>query len=289
MKLGCDTVMFNQLDLYGALQHIAWAGYDGAEICSQDLVCQHIELNTNKSYIYEIKHIAKTHGLELFAILAGWGPGFGDLPDEDKIKLLTKVFDVAVKLNIPVVATRTYGKSDDKEATKQQFKYVKKLSERAESRGITLAVKPHINTSVYNIATTMQMLDEIDSLALGVSFDLLQVYKSGDDLSKFILKFGKRIVHTNFQDALKALQFGYLNPEGDRETGLDQIPGRSDIDFPQILRCLKKTGYDKAIIVQVTCNLPLPIPGQIPYPLSRQMGIAAEARGYLHRCLQELK
>ena len=32
MKLGCNTVMFNQLDLYGALQHIAWAGYVGAEI-----------------------------------------------------------------------------------------------------------------------------------------------------------------------------------------------------------------------------------------------------------------
>jgi len=29
MKLGCSTVLFNQLDLYGALQHIAWAGYEG--------------------------------------------------------------------------------------------------------------------------------------------------------------------------------------------------------------------------------------------------------------------
>jgi len=32
MKLGCSTVLFNQLDLYGALQHIAWAGYEGAEL-----------------------------------------------------------------------------------------------------------------------------------------------------------------------------------------------------------------------------------------------------------------
>ena len=32
MKLGCSTVLFNQLDLYGALQHISWAGYDGAEL-----------------------------------------------------------------------------------------------------------------------------------------------------------------------------------------------------------------------------------------------------------------
>jgi hypothetical protein len=39
-------------------------------------------------------------------------------------------------------------------------------------------------------------------------------------------------------------------------------------------------GYDKVIIFDVS--------GAMTYPLSRQMGIAAEARGYLNRCLQEL-
>ena len=32
MKLGCSSVLFNQVDLYGALQHISWAGYEGAEL-----------------------------------------------------------------------------------------------------------------------------------------------------------------------------------------------------------------------------------------------------------------
>ena len=284
MKLGCSTMLFNTLDLYGALQHISWAGYEGAQILFQEIICHHLELNTNKSYIDEVKYTAKKHNLELFAIHAGWGPGFADRPDEDKIELVTKVFDVALKLSIPLVTIRTYGKSDDKEATKQQFKYVRKLCEQAESRGITLAVKAHIGASVYNIATVMQMLDDIDSPALGVNLDSLQLFKVGEDPSDAVLKFGKRIVHVNFADNLKAYQF-----QGGRETGEELIPGRSDIDFPKILRCLKDVGYDKAIVVHVTYALPYPIPGQIPYPLSRQMGIAAEARGYLNRCLQELK
>ena len=282
MKLGCVTSMFNQLDLYGALQHISWAGYDGADLTFQELLCQHIELNTNKSYIDEVKYTAKKHKLELFAINV-WGSAFEDRSDEDKIKVLTKMYNVAVKLNIPLVAIRTFGKSDDKEATKQQFKYLRKLIEQAESCGITLAVKPHINSSVYNIATTIQMLDEIDSPALGVNLDAFQLYKVGEDPAEAVLKFGKKIVHVHLCDALKALQFGPPEP------GYDQIPGRSDIDFPKILRCLKSVGYDKTVNVHVTYAMPLPIPGQIPYPLSRQMGIAAEARGYLHRCLQELK
>jgi sugar phosphate isomerase/epimerase len=281
MKLGCSSVLFNQLDLYGALQHIAWSGYEGADL-SDIKPARHVNFDKRKSYIDEVKYIAKKHKLELFAIHAGWGPGFENLFDEDRIRLLTKVFDVAFKLNIPLVAIRTYGKSDDKEETKQQFKYIKKLCKRAESRGITLAVKAHIGASVYNIATTMQMLDEIDSPALGVNLAAFQLYKVGEDPAEAVLRFGKKIVHVHFSDALKALQFG------PPELGYDQIPGRADIDFPKIIRHLKDVGYDGAIDVHVTCNLPLPIPGQIPYPLSRSMGMAAEARGYLNRCLQEL-
>jgi sugar phosphate isomerase/epimerase len=238
MKLGCNTSMFNQLDLYGALQHIAWAGYEGAEICYQPIVYQHLELNTNKSYIDEVKFMAKKHNLELFGIHTGWGPGFSDLPDDDKIKMLTKVFDVAVKLNTPLVMVRTFGKSEDKEETKIQFKYVKKLCEIAESKGVTLAVKAHIGASVYNIATTLQMLDAIHSPALGINLDIFQIYKIGEDPAEAVLKFGKRIVHTHFTDAQKALVLGPPEP------GYEQIPGRNDMDFIKILKRLKSVGYD---------------------------------------------
>ena len=86
MKLGCSSVLFNQLDLYGALQHIAWAGYEGAELAILGNHCRHIELNTEKSYIDEIKATAKKHGLELFAIHAD----VGGLPGEHRVKSLSK-------------------------------------------------------------------------------------------------------------------------------------------------------------------------------------------------------
>ena len=60
-----------------------------------------------------------------------------------------------------------------------------------------------------------------------------------------------------------------------------QIPGRGGVDFPKILRLLKDVGYKKAVDLMMT--------GAFTYPLSRQMGIAGEARGYLNRCFQELK
>ena len=55
------------------------------------------------------------------------------------------------------------------------------------------------------------------------------------------------------------------------------LPG----EIETIGEALKKTGYNKVLDLEVI--------GAFDYPLSRQMGIAAEARGYLHRCLQEMK
>ena len=59
-----------------------------------------------------------------------------------------------------------------------------------------------------------------------------------------------------------------------------QIPGRGALDLPAILKALKGTGYAGPVNLEVI--------GAKDYPLSRAMGIAAESRGYLHRCWQEI-
>ena len=269
MKLGFSTLMYGGLDLYGACQHVSWAGYDGVELACLETHARHIELNTNKSYIDEIKATVKKHGLELLSIHTV----ARDQSDEDKLKYMTKMFEVAQKVGSPVVTIRSEGKSDDKEATQQEFKLFKKLSERAESRGVTLAIKPHVESSVYNIATVMQMLDAVPSPGLGVNLDIMHLYLAGDDPSEGVRKFGKRIVHAHFRDCPHR-DLSKFTPES-------IIPGRGVMDIPKILKSLKNIGYDKAIDVDVTWAT--------TYPLSRQMGLCAEARGYLHRCLQELK
>jgi sugar phosphate isomerase/epimerase len=269
MKLGCSTVLFNQLDLYGALQHIAWAGYNGAELALLGNWARHIELNTNQSYINEVKSTARKQGLELFAIHTD----VGSQPGEDKLRTMTKMLDVCLKLGIQILTMHPGGKSGDEESTQREFECTRKLSKEAEKRGITLAIKAHEGASVYNTATLTQILDEIDSPALGVTFDPTHFYRAGEDPSKVVLRIGEKIVHAHFRD--------YLSPKQSLVTPEKQIPGRGTCDFPQILTSLKDVGYNKAIDTLVI--------GAFTYPLSKQMGIAAEARGYLNRCLQELK
>jgi len=262
MKLGCNSVLFNQLDLYGALQHISWAGYDGAELAFLRNMAQHIEANTDESYIDEVKSTARKHGLELFAIEAA------GTKDE-----MAKIFEVASKLGIPVIAIGSGGKSGDSEQTEQAFKNIRELAELAESWEITLAVKPHVGASVYNTETALQLLNKIGSSSVGINFDPSHLYRAGDDVPGAALRLGDRIVHSHFRDCPHRAQSPGL-PE-------QQIPGRGKIDIIATLRALKEVGYDRALDLEVI--------GAFTYPLSKQMGIASETRGYLHRCLQELK
>jgi sugar phosphate isomerase/epimerase len=271
MKLGCSTVLFNQLDLYGALQHIAWAGYEGAELACLGNYARHIELNTSKSYIDEVKSTAGKHHLGLYAIHAGFGGRTG----EDSMTSMKKLFEIASKLSIPVVTTRCSGKSGDKETTQQEFKHIKKLSEAAENWGIILAIKPHVGAAVYNTASMLQMLDEVDSPGLGVNLDTLHIFRASEDAAVTVRKLGKKIVHVHvreYPDVADRLNYEALAEE--------EIIGRGGVDFPKILKSLKAIGYDGAIDLDVI--------GAFTFPLSRQMGITAESRGYLHRCLQEL-
>jgi len=268
LKLIIDSAIFNQLDLYGALQHIAWAGYEGVELACLANWARHIELNTKKSYLDEVKATAKKHGLELSAI----HPDVGVLPGEDKVLSMLTMFKIAQKLDIPIVAIRSGGKSDDKEAMKQEIKYLKTLAAGAEVMGVTLALNPHTGGSIYNTATAEALLAAIDSPGLGMILDPRELTKAGDNPITYISKIGKKIVHTHFRD-LPRNQYE-ATPE-------EQILGRGNLPFPEILKALKKAGYNKDIDVLLI--------GAFTYPLSKQMGLAAECRGYLHRCLQELK
>jgi len=285
MKLGCSTVLFNQLDLYGALQHISWAGYQGADV-SDIILARHIRMDSGKSNIYEVEYAARKHGLELFSI---------DTEDqgrteEDKIKSMAKVFNIAQKLSIPVVAPYLHGKSG-REGEKRNIEYIRKLSEQAASRGVMMAIKVHVGTPIDKAATLIQILDEIDSPGLGAAIDTRELCRAGDDIFETISKINKRIVHVHLRDypgreqmpadisPTYSATFGQWEPW--RPSVEQQIPGRGGLDFPNIFKCLKNVGYDKAVDLVIT--------GAFTYPLSRQMAIAGEARGYLNRCLQELK
>jgi len=85
IKLGVNTVLFARLDLRAALQHIAWAGYDGAELSAIKGMCDHLDLDRWEEQVTEIKSMAEEFGLDLLAMEEA-------ALDEDR---LTRAFEAA--------------------------------------------------------------------------------------------------------------------------------------------------------------------------------------------------
>ena len=117
----------------------------------------------------------------------------------------------------------------------------------------------------------IRMLNELDSPALGINLDTRELSKAGEDPSEAVIKLGRKIVHVYFRD--------YPYKQQSEVTPEQEIPGRSEVDFPKILRHLKDVNYNGVIDVMLK---------GWRYPLTRDVGMVAEARGYLNRCLQEV-
>jgi sugar phosphate isomerase/epimerase len=261
MKLGCNTVLFGPAALDTALQHIAWAGYSGAELAALPGMADHIDPERDQDMTRDIVIRADELGVDLVAIEAGGNP-----------ERQQRCFDLARGLGIPLICVGSGGKPDDASSWREAVLRLRGMAKAAEVAGVTLAVKPHVGAAIYSTATALRAMQEIDSPDFGINWDPSHLYRNNEDLVLSAQQLAPYIRHVHMRDCL-----GREQRVGAPET---QIPGRGSIDIPAILRALDTGGYDGYLDLEVI--------GAKAYPLSRAMGIAAESRGYLHRCLEGL-
>jgi sugar phosphate isomerase/epimerase len=263
-RVSCNTVLFGMTDLDTALQHLAWAGYDGAELAALPNMADHLQTGQGREYAQRIRRQAADLGLDLVAIEAA-------AADPQRLEA---VLQTAAELEIPVVAIGSGGKTGDEGSFRQAVTQGKQVAEIAGRYGVTLALKPHVGAAVYNTETALRAWREIGSPHLGLNFDPSHLHRANEDVVAAAREFGRAgaIVHSHFRDC----------PDRGPRPGApeQQIPGRGEVDIPAVLRVLAETGYRGVLSLEVI--------GARQYPLSRAMGIAAEARGYLRRCIQEL-
>jgi sugar phosphate isomerase/epimerase len=263
-RLSCNTVLFGMVDVETALQHVAWAGYDGVELAALPPMADHVDVEQGQAYAERIRRLAGDLGLSLVAIEAA---------SRDSA-WIESVLPVAAALQVPVVAIGSGGKTGDEASYRQSVETVAGFAAAAGRHGVKLAVKPHVGAAVYNTETALRAWREIGSPHLGLNFDPSHLHRAGEDVAEAARQMGSAgaILHSHFRDCASREQ-----RVGPPET---QVPGRGEVDIPGTLRALAASGYDGVLTLEVI--------GAKQYPLARAMGVAAENRGYLNRCLQEL-
>jgi sugar phosphate isomerase/epimerase len=262
MQLGCNTVLFSSVDLATALTHIAWAGYQHVELAAVAGMCEHVSSALDPAGVREVRRMLADRGLEATAMEAA-------TTDRTRLEAL---FGLAGDLGVPIVNVGSGGITGDEESTRQAIAHIRELAVLAGRYGVRLAVKPHVGQAIYNGATALRLMDAVREPALGLNFDPSHLFRAGEEPQEIAQRWGAHIITAHFRDC------PHRGPGPGRPE--EQVPGRGIVDIPATLRALDAIGYAGPLNLEVI--------GATEYPLSRAMGIAAEARGYLHRCLQEL-
>ena len=261
ITLGVNTVLFGVHDFRTAMQHIKWAGYDAAEISALPGMADHLPLDNWKAHAADIRGIVEELELPLTAMEVGTSAEERLLP----------AFEAGAEIGIPVVNIGPGGtKPDDEDDLKRLTDHLNVMAEKAASFGVTLCMKAHVNTGVYNTPTTLAVMEAVTSPGFGVDMDPSHIHRGGEVPKDALKAVVSRVKHVHIRDC--------VGPGPRPGSPEEQACGRGDIDLLGYCRVLVEAGYNGPVNLEVI--------GAKEYDLSRQAIIAAESYGYLNACLK---
>ena len=262
IKLGVNTVLFGGHSLAVAMQHIAWAGYDGVELSAIKGMCEHLELDRWREQAGEIKALAAEHRLALLSMEVA-------SLDEDR---LAKAFEAGAGIGVPIINIGPGGKSGVEEDFQRQTDLIAKLADKAGNYGVTLCCKAHVGGAIYNTPTTLRAMAKITSPAFGIDMDPSHIHRAGELAEQALPAVLKRVKHIHIRDCR-----GRGPSPGAPK---DQACGRGEIALMGYFRAMVDGGYDGPVCLEVI--------GAGEYDLARKAIIAAESYGYMNACLRGL-
>lgn len=262
IKLGVNSVLFQNHDLATAMQHIAWAGYDGVEISAIKGMCEHLQLDRWREQVSEIRDLAAQHNLALLSIEEA-------ALDETRLR---QAFDACATLGIPVVNIGPGGKAGNEEDLARTIDLMAKMAEYAAKQGVTLCVKAHVGACIHNTETMVRAMNTITNPAFGIDMDPSHVYRGGELPEEALPQVLQRVRHIHIRDCK-----GRGPSPGEPK---NQACGRGDINLFGYFEAMVAGGYDGPVNLEVI--------GAGDYELARRTVIAAESYGYMNACLKRL-
>jgi len=260
MKLGANSVLFGGYDMETAFRCTAMAGYDGVELSAIDGMSEHLVLDHWQSLVPSIKELSATYGLALLAM---------EQPSQDRAKM-ESAFQAAAELGIPVVNCGPGGKSGDSDSLNQAIDSLGGLADLAGQYGVTLCVKAHVGSAIFDTPTTLRAMEAIASPSFGIDMDPSHIYRANENPVEALKAVISRVKHIHIRDCLGRQQ-GPGKPEM-------QANGRGEIDLLGYVRVLVENGYDGPVNLEII--------GAKDYALEQCCTIAAESRGYLNACIK---
>lgn len=264
IRLGVNSVLFKQFDFATAARHIAACGYDGVEIAAIRGMCEHLELDRWREQAADLRAVLAETGLRFLSMeVAGLG-------DEDRLR---RAFEAGAELGIPVVNVGPGGKSGVEEDLRRSIETLGRLAELAAGHGVTLCVKAHVGSAIFDTPTTLRAMAELPSPAFGIDMDPSHIYRAGENPEEALPQVLARVRHVHIRDCR-----GRQQGPGPIEL---QACGRGDIDLFGYCQAMVAGHYDGPVCLEVIGAKP-------EHSLAQLCVVAAESYGYLNAALRRL-
>ena len=261
IKLGVNSVLFKRFSFREAAQIISRCGYDGVEISAIEGMCEHLAPTKYKTQKTELLSISQEYNLPFLS---------AEVASRDRERMLI-AFEACRELSIPVANIGSGGKSGDEESFKEAMDIISVLASDAESFGVTLCVKAHVGAAVHNTETTLRMIREVNSKALGVDMDPSHIHRAAENPALELPNDIDYMKHIHIRDCLGAGPSPGEPPF--------QACGRGDIDLYGYCKAMVDAKYSGPVSLEI-----------IGADQSLESGavIAAESYGYINACLKRL-
>jgi sugar phosphate isomerase/epimerase len=116
---------------------------------------------------------------------------------------------------------------------------LKPVAEHAEAEGVLLLIEPEPGLLIETADQFLELMQHIDSPAIGLNFDIGHAYCAGDEPAPTIQRLAPYIRHFHLEDIAATRVHHHL------------IPGDGAIDFGSTLRAIQGIGYQGWITIEL--------------------------------------
>jgi sugar phosphate isomerase/epimerase len=240
-------------------------GFEAIELCTIPGMGEHLFLDQPDEYYEGVKSAISEHGLVLESVGASTS-----LIDPAGRERFTRAIEAAAKIGAPFITTGGGGSPDDEKSFAACVEAINAVAEVGKQHGVKISVKPHVGCAVYNTASALRMLQEVDTEWVGINYDPTHVYREGDDPVEALLALKDHIFTARIRDT-------GAKP-GERPIGPveQQIPGKGTMDVAAVAQAYKQVPGLSIVTVEMV--------GARHMPLEEVMRVCRETKQFLDAC-----
>lgn len=251
-QLAFSTNAYTRFELPDAIRRIADHGYDGVELLADEPHAYLPEFDDEDREA--VLDALEETGLSVSNVNANTTTGYYDdappsaffdptiitADDEERawrVEYTKEAIDFAAAVGSPAVCVAT-GRplpgNPPERAREYLLESLAEITDYAESEGVDVGIEFEPELLVECTEEVLELIEEVDSDALGVNFDAGHAAVYGEDPAESIRRCAGHITGIHLEDIVGGVRGKHYH----------RIPGEGDIDFAAIFDALEDIDYD---------------------------------------------